>query len=135
MLTIKRRAHVSQDHEFTFTVRELVEKFTDNELREAGLFRDLRDADIARRDELERQAAHERNACDDDDCDCACHSSHRNSTGGVAARELSERQFWPLVRTFAIRGDLANVVHELESRAWSNGGTTIDFSHAFAPKG
>lgn len=133
MLTIKRRAHVSQDHEFTFTVRELIEKFTDEELRQAGVFRDLRDADIARRDELERIEAHARAACDDDDCDCACHShKRRGSTGNLT--ELGEREFWPLVRVFAILGDLASVVHELESRAWSHGGTTIDFTRAFAPK-
>lgn len=135
-LTIKRMKTISQEAEFTFTVRELAEKFTDDQLREAGLFRDLRDADIARRDEIERLESQARCACDEDDCDCACHDVRRRREQCSAApiSPVSERNFWPIVRAFAIRGDLSNVIHELENRAWSYGATTIDFNRALAPK-
>ena len=126
MLTIKRTRVERITADFEFSVRELAEKFTDEQLRAEGLFRDLRDADIARERLLRANA---RSACDDEDCECSCHNSH--PAGGLVEGGLVEREFWPLIRALLLRHDIPALQHELETRAWDHGNTTVDFSRVW----
>jgi hypothetical protein len=130
-ISITRKVHVSQEVELEFTVRDLVESLSDDEIREAGLFRDLNDADIARirlLNEQQRQLIAMNNlTCDDDECDCAVHFrrvGRANEPGHVEPE--AETAFWPMVRALALRGDRQAILREFEQRAWLCGNTTID---------
>jgi len=130
-LSLKRTVHVSKDVDLSFSVAELAEKFTDDQLRTVGLYRDLRDADIERLQVLDREVLARAAMCDDEDCECECHQ-HRSRTvrrGKPKHDAESEHTFWSAIRTSAQRHDIESLVRLLEQRAWNVGGVTVDFSH------
>jgi hypothetical protein len=130
VLTIKRKAFVHQEVAFDIPVTELVEGFTDEQLRTVGLYRDLRDADIERSRKIEEQfrldSARANHFCDDEDCECACHTAPHGKSVPKTGDPLAERHFWPLIRALIVRGDLKGVRAELDRRSWDYGNTTIE---------
>lgn len=138
-LILKRHAFVSQQIEHEFKLRELVEQFTDEQLREVGLFRDLRDADIARERELiaaeDRERSRRYEDCDGDDCDCPAH--HRvKRTGGKPEipSQMVEREFWRSIHQLATRRDADALMREVENRAWDFGNVFINLTRIITAK-
>jgi len=137
MLSIKRTVHVQKDVEIGFPVAELVEKFTEEELKSVGLYRELADADIARLQSLDNELRARAHYCDDEDCQCPCHEFHSKTIRRKARKEdpQAESTFWKTVRQQALRHDAPALIHALEQRAWSEGGVTVDLTSIISPKG
>lgn len=136
MLTLKRTVHVHKDVELSFPVAELAEKFTDDQLRSVGLYRDLRDSDIERLQVLDREIQARAALCDDEDCECSAHHFHTETVRRTNRKHDpdSEHAFWAAIRAHTQRRDFVAFIRELEQRAWIVGGVTVDFSH-LSPKG
>lgn len=117
----------------TIDVTELTTRFTDDQLASVGLFRSLRDADIAREVILQQQAWLEAAECEDEDCDCVLHRSRPSASeamtrGGFASKRPSpdhERAFWHSCRDLLLRRDFSALFRAIEDRAWEHGGVNF----------